>query len=74
MSEKIWTCTIGGVVGELPQGADLPMRQAVQRAFLELTGTHAEFTFSGWGESLTEAQRSVVENDRAHSQREAGRK
>lgn len=49
MSEKIWTCKIGSVDdNELPDGADAPMRQAVQRAYFEMTGRCPGFTFSGW--------------------------
>lgn len=65
MIEKIWTCKIGGVPDcELPYGADLPMRRAVQQAFFELTGNWPEFTFSGWGGSLTEGEQEVVDHDR----------
>ena len=61
--EKIWKCKIGGeVVGDLPAGADWPMRRAVQTAFETLTGVEASFTFSGWGASLTEGERAVHEN------------
>ena len=50
--EHVWSCSVGGVVGALPDGVDLPMRQAIQRAFYEITGTHAEYCFSGWGGTL----------------------
>lgn len=60
--EKIWTCKIGGKVGDLPAGADWPMRRAVQTAFETLTGVEASFTFSGWGATLTEGERAVHEN------------
>ena len=60
--EKIWECKIGGEVGDLPAGADGPMRQAVQTAFKTLTGVEASFTFSGWGATLTEGERAVHEN------------
>lgn len=60
--EQIWTCTVGGVAGQLPLGADSPMRDAVQAAFQRITGNCPEFTFSGWGAKLTEPQRAVVEN------------
>lgn len=60
--EKIWECKIGGEVGDLPAGADGPMRQAVQTAFKTLTGVEASFTFSGWGATLTEIERAVHEN------------
>jgi len=60
--EKIWKCKIGGEVGDLPAGADGPMRRAVQTAFKTLTGVEASFTFSGWGATLTEGERAVHEN------------
>ena len=62
MSENIWYCKIGGEVGELPMGADSPMRRAIAQAFHDLTGRWPEFTFSGWGQKLTESERAVVEN------------
>ena len=60
--EKIWKCKIGGEVGDLPAGADGPMRRAVQTAFKTLTGVEASFTFSGWGATLTEGERAAYEN------------
>ena len=60
--ERIWECKIGGEVGDLPAGADGPMRRAVQTAFKTLTGVEASFTFSGWGATLTEGERAVHEN------------
>jgi hypothetical protein len=62
MSERIWFCKIGGEVGELQSGADWPMRKAIEAAYKELTGCDAEFCFSGWGGSLTEGERAVVED------------
>lgn len=63
MKMKIWECKIGEVdAARLPRGSDAPMRQAVQRAYRELTGEWPEFTFSGWGGELTEGERAVVEN------------
>lgn len=63
MKMKIWECKIGEVdAARLPRGSDAPMRQAVQRAYRELTGEWPEFTFSGWGGELTEAERAVVED------------
>ena len=59
---KIWTCKIGEVEPSLlPDGADHPMRVAVCSAYELLTGQEPEFLFSGWGGSLTEAERAVVE-------------
>ena len=58
---KIWDCKIGEVDESLlPDGADWPMRRAVQEAYRQLTGKEPQFTFSGWGGSLTEGEREVV--------------
>ena len=38
------------------------MRNAVQAAFRNVVGEDAEFTFSGWSETLTEPEAAVVEN------------
>lgn len=53
--ETMWMCSVG-VVGDMPlvPGSDLPMRQAIERAFKEVTGRDPEFNFSGWGSELTE--------------------
>ncbi len=60
---KIWSCKIGEIDAQfLPAGADFPMREAVAKAYRELTGRGADFCFSGWGAELTEVQRAVVEN------------
>lgn len=61
MPERIWTCQIGGH-GELPQGADGPMRDAIASAFKAVTGSDASYCFSGWGQPLPERYRAVVEN------------
>ena len=58
---KVWSCKLGVVGGiDLPAGADAPMREAVERAFYELTGRHAEFNFSGWGSQLDKHEWEVV--------------
>lgn len=63
MPGGIWTCKIGEAdMTNVPQGADLPMRIAVERAFKEVTGQDARFTFSGWSGELTESERAVVED------------
>ena len=60
---KIWKCKIGEVyASKLPQGADGPMREAVERAYREITGEESDFLFSGWDSELTEGERAVVEN------------
>lgn len=63
LTMKIWTCKIGEVSpGVLPAGADNPMRGAITKAYLDLTGQDADFIFSGWGGELTEPEWAVVEN------------
>jgi len=56
-----WSGKIG-VMGcvPLPKGADWPMRQAVEEAFLRLTGVHCEFGFTGWGAQLDEIDYAVI--------------
>lgn len=62
-AEKIWTCKIGGNADTpTPRWSDGPMRQAVEAAFEKVTGKAPAFLFSGWGSSLTEPERAVVEN------------
>lgn len=64
--KKIWTCKIG----ELPReewetqegGQDAPMRQAVRRAYIEVTGKEPDYIFSGWAGALTEGERACVES------------
>lgn len=59
----IWQCKVGEAsAASIPQGADAPMRDAVQRAFRRVTGEDAEFVFSGWSAELTEGERAVVED------------
>lgn len=58
-----WACKIGTRQSvDIRAGADLPMRRAVEEAFHRVTGIEAEFNFSGWSASLTEAELAVVEN------------
>lgn len=60
---KIWSCKIGEASpGQVPPGADAPMREAVERAYREITGEDPKFIFSGWGAELDEGERAVVEN------------
>lgn len=59
----IWTCKIGETLARLlPSGADAPMRAAVERAYVNLTGREPDFLFSGWGGELTEAERAAHED------------
>jgi hypothetical protein len=58
---KIWECKVGEVdAKKLPEGADGPMRDAVRKAYLDLTGEEPHFIFSGWGSKLTPYEREVV--------------
>ena len=58
---KIWDCKIGEVdKGKLPDGADAPIRQAVQKAYKEITGEDCLFCFSGWGGELDDIERNIV--------------
>jgi hypothetical protein len=60
---KMWYCKIGEVdPAKVPHEADAPMREAVLRAYKELTGEEPVFIFSGWGAELEERERAVVEN------------
>lgn len=61
MAGKIWSCKIGECAS-VPEGADFSMRQAVEKAYEELTGEKAVFNFSGWGAELSEPERAVVED------------
>ena len=58
---RIWSCKIGQAAN-LPKGADLPMRDAVRDAYVKITGVEPDFLFSGWGASLDEWEKTVVEN------------
>lgn len=58
---KIWECKIGEVDElHVPKGGDQPMRQAVRKAYRELTGEEPTFIFSGWGAKLTDIERDTV--------------
>jgi len=64
--KKLWECKIGEVDDALlPDGCDLPMRQAVEEAYFKITGKHSEFNFSGWGGKLDEIERRVVDEKQA---------
>ena len=58
-----WSCQIGEIPRyALPSGSDGPMRDAVQKAYYDLTKISDLYIFSGWGEPLPEVYRAVVEN------------
>lgn len=58
-----WECKIGIAPGTnvtLRSGCDAPMRNAVEAAFLQVTGQESEYCFSGWGAELTEQEKEVL--------------
>ena len=56
-NKQYWYCLIGPADRDrLPAGSDAPLRNAVGRAFIALTGAQAEHNFSGWGHSEEEAE------------------
>lgn len=64
----VWGCKIGEADrSALPEGADGPMRKAVQAAYLKLTGSSPAFVFSGWGAELTPAEEQVVNEAAKHA-------
>ena len=65
----IWGCKIGiraGTDVTLPGGADGPMRDAIEEAFLAVTGLEAEFIFSGWGETLAKGEIEDLDESTTH--------
>lgn len=62
--ETMWTCKVGVLYGiELPCAADSPMREAIAKAFLELTGEEPDFIFSGWSGRLNPIELAIVKDD-----------
>ena len=61
MEEEYWVCIIGKLDRDrLPPGADAPLRAAVRRAYLALTGQGNEYCLSGWG--VNEEQKEKLLN------------
>jgi hypothetical protein len=53
--KEYWHCTIGPTTrSKLRNGADAPLRIAVESAFVKLLGEQAEMCASGWGYSIEE--------------------
>lgn len=49
--DRQWTCKIGYMATEaLPEGADNPLRRAVEAAYEQHFGKEPDFCESGWGE------------------------
>jgi len=70
-AKKIWTCKVGECnPGDLPRGADSSMREAVSKAYLEITGKEPVFLFSGWDGELDDGERDVVNYDSDGKRRE----
>ena len=59
---RVWECKIGRTDDtEIREGGDKPMREAVLKAYKELTGEEPEFIFfSGWGAKLTTDEPNVL--------------
>lgn len=50
MPKQYWFCVVGPVErADLPDGADFPMRRAIDLGFEALTGKDYENCWSGWG-------------------------
>lgn len=57
INKRYWFCIIGPVDRDkLPQGCDAPIRNAVEDAFIALTGAQSEHNYSGWGHSEEEIE------------------
>jgi len=58
----LWSCKIGAAPrGLLPKGSDAPMRRAVEQAYESVMGFPADFTFSGWGDALSEGEQAFID-------------
>lgn len=58
---SVWHCRIGPGAPRA-DGADLPMRNAVRRAFIDVVGEEPAAIFSGWGEHFCESEVAAIEN------------
>lgn len=59
-TNRFWHCIIGTTsFDNIPDGGDLPMRIAVEKAYKKLIGNDADILSSGWG--LTEERRRIIE-------------
>jgi hypothetical protein len=64
--EKWWSCLIGPwkeSVKSLPPGSDVPLRSAVEQAFLDHYGREGEICFSGWGAAPTANEHAGRNNE-----------
>lgn len=46
---QYWNCIIGPTTKKLPVGSDAPLRNAIEKAFTDLTKHDDEVCYSGWG-------------------------
>lgn len=59
--QEFWTCVIGPARRkDLPNGADWPLRKAVQKAFEQTSGYSHEVCSSGWGCNSEEAAKASI--------------
>ena len=69
MKEEIWACKIGGMVEtDLPDDANDIMREAITKAFVEITGRQPSFILSTWDDVLSAADRAEVDRAQEHQQ------
>ena len=58
---RYWLCIVGPTdQNKLPPGADLPMRNAVERAFIKLTRSEPEELHTHWG--VDEATKADIQS------------
>ncbi len=70
VTDAYWTCTVGPTDrGKLTVAADSPMREAIRRAFLEITGHEPEFLFSGWGQPPSESEQEYIDSHKRRDRR-----
>ena len=68
---KVWDCKIGfATAQELPNGADTPLRVAVEEAFKKVLGRECDFCFSNQGGKLNEEEANAVLEDKVRRERE----
>lgn len=49
------------------------MRQAIRKAYIEVTGHEPIFIFSGWGAELSESERAVVMDETIRKEKPDGK-
>ena len=66
MKYKVWKCKIVIEEDDLPSGFDYPPRHAAIKA-VENAGFAVIDCFSGWGGSLTDREKAIVDYDYSSS-------